>query len=127
MKRARAAARKNPRQRTHTAKFDRAVSDIRRSLKKYHRAGSPYAIAQAALGKRALLKAHRRVNPAPGFILIATRPGSKQLHFEGGKFSESGRPIHFVTRADAQKAAAAMKRQHAILARWRLSAIPAGK
>jgi len=33
------------------AKFDRCVEHVSRSLKKYHRKGSPYAICQASVGK----------------------------------------------------------------------------
>jgi hypothetical protein len=64
MKRARAAKRLrrgNPgRAKVHTARFDRCVSDVKRSLKKYRRRGNADAICQATLGARAIRKSHRR-------------------------------------------------------------------
>ncbi|MGA9854251.1 MAG: hypothetical protein WBR29_03100 [Gammaproteobacteria bacterium] len=89
MKAARAAKRSrraNPgRARVHTKKYDRAVKDIKRSLRKYHRKGNAYAIASASLGeKRSILKRHRRKNAhRAGFVVLAWHTPRKPFYYTG--------------------------------------------
>ncbi|MGH8399435.1 MAG: hypothetical protein ACRETA_14535, partial [Gammaproteobacteria bacterium] len=112
MKAARAAHRKrraNPgRARVHTAKFDRAVKDIKHSLKKYHRRGNAYAIASARLGeKQSILKRHRRKNVKTGGYMIAAWKTQSKVYYYTGELLNTGRQSAKVYRSfrDAKKCA----------------------
>lgn len=113
MKAARAAARSkrrgNPgRARVHTKKYDHAVEDIKRSLKRYHRKGNAYAIASATLGeKRSILKRHRRKNMKTGGYVIAAWKTQSKVYYYTGELLNTARQSAKVYRSfrDAKKCA----------------------
>lgn len=118
MKAARAAKHRsrhtNPgRKSIHTAKFDRCVTDVKKSLKHYRRRGNAYAICDAKLGERQSFKAgHRRQNPSRHYSIFASKGNNgPRFRWTGKKFSVRERPAVFATTGDAV-AAATVLREH---------------
>ena len=100
------------RPKVHTARFDRCVTDVKRSLRKYRRKGNADAICQATLGKRAILKRHRRRNrrPLPSARVIEVQMGRKIFYYSReGILSTSRAAAHrFASDAAAERIARAL-------------------
>lgn len=113
------------RRKTHTAAFDRCV----KAVKRRGGAANPDAVCQASMGPRALLKKKkrsrpraRRSNPAPKlFIIKARRDDGPELTYTGEKFSASGTPVKFPTKALADTWVRYLRREYTTeLRRYRL-------
>lgn len=116
MKRARAAAhrRKNP-GRVHTKKFDRCVRKVKRRAS--GRTRNAYAVCSATLGKRAIVKRHRRRNirrAATRFFILAVK-GKESLYYNGTHFSSKRDVRYYVSKEVAKSTAKHLLRTYPVL------------
>lgn len=118
--------RRKRRVKVHTAKWDDCVRQVseRRGVK------SAAAVCTASLGRRSILKSHRRkrrrqVNPrrnAMGLAVIYAVKGATRLKYVGGrKFANKGKAVLFGSRAAAEGVAKLLRDQFAAaLKGWRV-------
>jgi hypothetical protein len=76
---------KNPgRSTVHTAKFDRCVTDVKKSARKYGRKVNAYAVCGAALPHAGVKKGHRRRQrnlKSIGGAVVVVHMGKRPLYF----------------------------------------------
>ena len=119
------ARRKNPGSRSiHTKKFDRCVSQVKRTQRAPGGGGyNPYAVCAASLGERkSIKKKHRRSNPLSGFNLVA-KNGARRAYFDGEDFVTSKAQARiFPSVAAVREQAGRLVHAHHLKAGWKLVA-----
>ncbi|MGH9760627.1 MAG: hypothetical protein ACREAC_07265 [Blastocatellia bacterium] len=104
---------KNPGRKRHSAKWDRCVSDVKKS----GTAKDPYAVCTSSIGRKSYM------NPR-FFILVAQKDGGKMLKYLGGvKFGTSGTAVLFKTSDSALVVGRMLKLQFPLLKKYKLRAI----